>query len=357
MDSNIAARYYFEDNVLELEKHLVFRKNWYYVGLKNDLKNHNDFITHNIGGVPVLIQNLKGEVKAFLNVCSHRFSILQKEPMGNRALVCPYHGWSYDKNGIPTGIPKKPLFKDFSADELCQLKLQEYSIDVCGDFYFVCIDTPEQSLKDYLGDFYSEMEKISSSIGEACDINRMVINVNWKVIVENTLESYHVNLIHTNTFRKLGASGLIFNFTNSHSNWVAELATPEDSPQLAKVHKPFEDRHYKINGYIHFLIFPNLLVSSSYGTSFNLSLVSPVSASTTEFVSYVYLAKTNGQGGAMLSFYKESLIDFNRTVFKEDKDICEEVQKGVSHTMQNGVLSLEEKRVHFFQEEYIKKIS
>ena len=54
--------------------------------------------------------------------------------------------------------------------------------------------------------------------------------------------------------------------------------------------------------------------------------------------------------------YKQSLIDFNRKVFDEDKIICEEVQKGVVVTEQPGVLSLEEHRVHAFQENYIKQI-
>jgi hypothetical protein len=55
--------------------------------------------------------------------------------------------------------------------------------------------------------------------------------------------------------------------------------------------------------------------------------------------------------------YKESLIEFNRKVFDEDKQICEEVQKGVVIIDKPGVLSLEEERVHAFQNNYIKQIS
>ena len=59
---------------------------------------------------------------------------------------------------------------------------------------------------------------------------------------------------------------------------------------------------------------------------------------------------------ALIKCYKQSLIDFNRQVFDEDKTICEEVQKGVIITDKPGVLSLEEERVHAFQKIYMQQI-
>jgi len=59
---------------------------------------------------------------------------------------------------------------------------------------------------------------------------------------------------------------------------------------------------------------------------------------------------------ALIEGYKQSLIDFNRQVFDEDKTICEEVQKGVISTDKPGVLSLEEERVHAFQKIYMQQI-
>lgn len=356
MFSNIPPRYYFDEKIYELEKETIFHNNWIFACFKNDVSNPNDFVTKTIGKIPVVIQNMNGEVRAFMNVCSHRFSIIQCQEKGNRPLLCPYHGWAYNKEGIPTGIPKKPLFKEFSQEELCNLKLKEYKVEVCGDLYFVHINEPKSSLKDYLGDFYSHLENISAGKDELIDINKINIKSNWKVIVENTLESYHVNLIHSETFRKLGATGLEFKFTNSHSNWEADLALSENDSKLSKIHSCFAHRPYIINGYVHYLIYPNLLVSSSYGVSFNFSYMSPLSSGETSFTSYVFTAK-EGKKSTLINMYKESLIEFNRKVFDEDKQICEEVQKGVVIIDKPGVLSLEEERVHAFQNNYIKQIS
>lgn len=355
MFSNIPPNYYFDNKIYESEKETIFQNNWIFICFKNDVDKINDFVTKKIGKIPVVVQNMNGEVKAFINVCSHRFSILQGQEKGNRPLLCPYHGWAYNKEGVPTGIPKKPLFKDFTDKELCELKLKEYSLESCGDLYFIHINKPKNTLKEYLGDFYGQLESISKGKSELIDVNKIIINSNWKVIVENTLESYHVNLIHAETFRKLGAKGLLFKFTNSHSNWEAELGLSENDPKLSKIHNSFADRPYVIDGYTHYLIYPNLLISSSYGVSFNFSYVHPLSSGETEFTSYVFVAKQN-KNNALINLYKESLIEFNRKVFNEDKQICEEVQKGVIVTDKTGVLSLEEERVHAFQNTYIKQI-
>lgn len=356
MFSNIPPAYYFEKNIYESEKDSVFHNNWMFICFKSDLAKPNDFVTKKIGKIPVVIQNMNGEVKAFMNVCSHRFSLLQLQEKGNRALFCPYHGWAYNKEGIPTGIPKKPLFKEFSREELCELKLNEYKVEACGGLYFIHINEPKMSLKESLGEFYEQLENMSLSSYELIDTNRITIKANWKIIVENTLESYHVNQIHSETFAKLGAKGLVFKFVNAHSNWEADLALPEDDPKLAKIHGYFADRPYKINGYVHYLVYPNLLISSSYGVSLNFSHILPISNEETEFTSYVFIAEENKKS-ALVNSYKESLIDFNRKVFDEDKQICEEVQKGVVVIDKPGMLSLEEERVHAFQNTYIKQIT
>jgi len=352
MFSNIPPKYYFDNDIFNKEKEQIFHNNWIFVCFKNDISKHNDFITKKIGNIPVVIQNINGEIKAFMNVCSHRFSILQTEEKGNRALFCPYHGWSFDKEGIPNGIPKKPLFKDFSKQELCDLKLKEYNLELCGDLYFIHINEPKTTLKEYLGDFYSHILKISDGKDKLIDVNKINIKANWKILVENTLESYHVNLVHSDTFRKLGAKGLVFEFTGLHSNWKADLNLSENDPKLSKIHNNFKNRPYIIDGYIHYLIYPNLLISSSYGVSFNFSTITPTTPGETEFISNVFMSKSDQQS-VVVRLYEDSLIDFNRQVFDEDKKICEEVQKGAEVTDKPGVLSLEEERVHDFQNNYI----
>ena len=61
------------------------------------------------GDIPVLLTRASdGELRAFLNVCSHRGSIVVPEGTGNASrFTCPYHSWAYDNRGALLGIYKK----------------------------------------------------------------------------------------------------------------------------------------------------------------------------------------------------------------------------------------------------------
>ena len=357
MKAIIKPKEYFNKKILKKEEQKLFGTTWNFVCFTRDLLQENDFIATFIGSVPVVVQNIRGDIKAFKNVCSHRHSIIQVKDKGNRPLLCPYHGWAYDKKGIPKGIPKKPLF-NFTKQELECLKLKEYQLEICGSLVFVNVSENTTSLKEYLGGIYNEVEEITNAFGDLIDVNKITINANWKILVENTLESYHVNLIHEETFKKLEAEGINFTFTENHSVWDAPIKVKEDDKKLSRVHKPYQDRPYKIEGYKHLIVFPNILISSTYGISFNLSQIVPIDANSSLFTSYVFMTKSTSkeisQKTSLQLMYEKSLIEFNRKVFDEDKAICEKVQIGVQYSNYDGELSDEEQRVCEFQKVYKK---
>jgi phenylpropionate dioxygenase-like ring-hydroxylating dioxygenase large terminal subunit len=353
MKALIKPNEYFEKRTYENEKTNLFSQVWNFVGFTSDFKEINDFIVSSVSGTPVVVQNLKGTIRAFKNICSHRHSIIQTTQKGNRVLMCPYHGWAYNEKGIPNGIPKKPLFS-FTNEELECLKLEEYKIEICGSLVFVKIVKNDITLSDFLGDFYQEIEKMTNNFGDLIDINEIEIEANWKIIVENTLESYHVALIHSETFQKLGAQGLDFTFDKDHSLWDASILIKENEGKQTKIYKHYQKRDYKIEGYKHLIVFPNVLISSTYGVSFNLSHIIPISEGVTLFKSYVFVTKKaeEDKNEIIEKMFQDSLINFNRKVFDEDKVICQEVQKGVQYSTYDGQLSDEEMRVGHFQERY-----
>ncbi len=362
MNSQIAAKYYFDEEIFKSEQKKIFGQTWIFAAFLHDLQAHNDFVTLTINDIPIVVQNFKGTIKAFLNVCSHRFSIIQQEEFGNRPLQCPYHGWTYSNEGIPTGIPNKPLFKNYTHEEQCEMRLKEYKVEICGSLVFVTLVEEPIPLTQYLGDYYPQVEHLSSAFGRKIDVNSFVINANWKVIVENTMEGYHLPLVHKETLAKLipkaNIDELKFDFsTPPHSFGVTPLNVKESSKSLFYLHKPFHNRPWKFETYIHYLIYPTLLISSSYGTTFNATFLRPLTANSTLFVSNVFLSKLDeGYTHDDVSDYVNTAIAYNRQIFDEDKIACEGVQRGARVTSQPGALSLEEKRVSNFQEQYLSYI-
>jgi len=351
MKSIIKPNYYFSKEIFDKEKKYL-RTGWHYVGLKSELPNHNDFISLNVFGVPLVIQNFKGELKCFKNVCSHRFSIIQSEKCGNRALFCPYHGWAYNKKGVPSGIPKKPFFK-LNKDEIQNLKLKEFSIDFAGELIFANLGT-DFELIDFIGlKTFNLLSSFEIKKDLKIDENLMKIKANWKILVENTLEAYHVQLVHENTFQNLGISGTNFEFENNNSIWNGDI-DPTIYKTKSKIESIFKDRNYFSENYIHILLFPNILISTFKGQSYNISRITPNSADMTSFLSDVYIAPH--KESMLTDLYKKELIKFNRNVFNEDAVVCEGIQKVIEESEYDGILSEEEKRVEYFQKKYLNKL-
>lgn len=348
----IQPEHYHKHLVYEEEQSRIFESQWVFAGFLFNLQQENDFITTHVGKKSVVIQNIKGQLKAFLNVCSHRFSKIQCEAKGNRALICPYHGWAYDAKGLPLGIPRKPNFGTLTKEKLQELALEEYYLEICGQLVFVKRRADShQTLSEFLGNAYGILVQTSQAFGKLIDRNEMVVNANWKIVVENTLEAYHINQVHTTTFKPIFGEQKDFNKENIHTSIQVDLHT-----DFQKIESMYQSRPHKLNGYFHLYIFPNLTLASSYGSSFSLQHFVPLNANQTSFVSYVFQTKLESELSrkeqVMLNAMNESIVRFNRTVFEEDKYICEKVQEGVAMTNKLGILSTEEERVLEFHKAY-----
>ena len=345
---------YRDPVVLASEYERLFGRTWNFAGFTFDLANGNDYISAEVAGKPILVQNFEGKLGAFLNVCSHRFSEIRCEQKGNGPLRCPYHGWTYDAEGVPVGIPSRPRFDGLSEDVIRSLALRKYRVEVCGTLVFVSVDSTVPTLRQFLGEAWSRIEIMSSSFGELIDRNELDMECNWKIAVENTLESYHVGFIHPKTFKMLGTSGTDFQFEGMHSVWNAGVSETV-ARQMTKLEDILGSRPFRVKGYLHQLVFPALTIATTYGSSFALQQVAPRSATRTTFTSYVFATKLHREGDVKenaRAVINDSVVKFNRAVFLEDKAICEAVQRGIRNGVGTGQLSDEELRVADFQKSY-----
>jgi len=356
MNTLIHPLSYHDPAVFALEQKKIFGRIWCCVGFRHDVARHNDFISRDVGGQSVVVHNFNGTLRAFHNVCSHRFNRIHPGRGGNRPLQCAYHGWTYDEAGLPNAIPKRPRFDDLTPEKICSLRLQSWRVELCGSLVFVCHDPDGPTLRDFLGASFDPVEQMTGACGPQIDENVMLIHANWKVLVENTLESYHVGFIHPTTFSRLNAGEGTFAWQPPHSSWAAPLG-PRFVARMAKVMSLFESRPLKLDGYFHQLVFPNVTIATTQGTSFSVQFFEPVGPGQTRFTSVVFqtrLGEVSPGIQTAVEAMNASVRDFNRAVFNEDKTICEQVQLGAAETGQTGILSDEEKRVGDFQTHYIR---
>ncbi|KAA0593764.1 phenylpropionate dioxygenase-like ring-hydroxylating dioxygenase large terminal subunit [Azospirillum lipoferum] len=124
---------------------------WFHLCMADDLASPNAFATTRVGAVPLVAQNIKGRVVAFRNVCTHRFAVIHGEPAGCGPLRCPYHGWSFDADGVPVGLPFNPTDFQLEAGERRRLALHPASLAQCGRLVFVRVAADGPSLEEELG--------------------------------------------------------------------------------------------------------------------------------------------------------------------------------------------------------------
>lgn len=360
----IPRRAYYDDDVYAREQRTLFAREWQLAGFAGDLTAPNDYITAEVGGKSVVVQNFDGQLRALGNVCSHRFARIRCDAKGNGKLRCPYHGWIYDAEGIPYSIPSRPRFDDLQdRSEVAKLALRAYDVDRCGGLIFVRevqhraghgndVSTPP-TLREFLADAFPVVEQMSNALGSRVYDNVIDFKSNWKVAVENGLEAYHVGFVHENTFKTLGTSGMDFRFSGAHSAWLTgvEAQTAARMAKLAKLSR----MPAAMDGYIHQFIFPNLTISSVCGTAFGFQLLTPLSPGTTRLTGAVFLSVMEADANVttMVSdMLGSASARFTLDVAHEDRAVCEAVQLGLPESTQPGILSDEEERVYRFQEAY-----
>lgn len=144
---------------------------WFHLCAEDELASPNAFVTTRVGAVPLVAQNLKGRVVAFRNVCTHRFAVIHGEPSGCGPLRCPYHGWSFDADGVPVGLPFNPTDFQLDAEGRRRLALHPASLARCGRLVFVRVAADGPSLAEELGaDAFARLAALSDAFprrGEA----------------------------------------------------------------------------------------------------------------------------------------------------------------------------------------------
>lgn len=366
----IPPSHYSDPAIFAKEMDVLFRGTWQFAGFTFDLPNHNDFVTRDIGGKSVFIQNFNGELKAFSNVCAHRFNRLRHEESGNGPVRCGYHGWIYNEDGCPVGIPQKHLFEGRAENCGDGLHLIQWQLEVCGTLIFVLPAEAGPSLTAFLGEtVFDRVERISLALGRRLATLDFTIDGNWKVLVENGLDSYHVDAVHPNTYGTLGVAEYTYACDPPHTTvYAVNRTTTEKAKRRAEREgKVFAycltERPLKDESYSHLLVFPNLTITSFSGAMFVIQEFCPLTSTRTFtrfhvfFTSLPQLSQARQMAADLLA---ADFTAFITQVCGEDVDIIRGVHDGLADLDDdavNGVYGRDEIRVFEFQKAYQKVFS
>ena len=217
---------YLGSEYMEREWQRVWRGAWLLAGLVSDVQNPGDFFVFDLGREQVLITRSRdGRLRAFYNVCQHRGNRLVNVERGQVAnFRCAYHAWNYDLDGRLKGVPIEDRFKAPVPRE--ERSLVEVHVDLWDGFVFVCLGEPAAPLLEYLGPVvemlapyrFREMTLIEDqSVHHQC---------NWKAVVDNFSELYHVDFLHPQHQRMVDCcNDRVHLFAGGHTGLAVKGAT------------------------------------------------------------------------------------------------------------------------------------
>ncbi len=192
----LAPRYYTDPAVFEAERTSVFHASWIYMCHAGEVPEPGSMLPRTIHGEPlVVVRNREGELRAFHNVCQHRAMQVVKERCRRNVLQCPYHGWVYDLDGRLVGARRTAHLEAFDRTSLGLLPVRFAEID---SFVFVNIDGTAPPAEEIFGPVLADARACGvepAGLLKARHID-YEIRANWKVVIDNFVESYHTEVAH-----------------------------------------------------------------------------------------------------------------------------------------------------------------
>lgn len=252
----LPASVYTDEERWNRERELLFGKVPLAAALAGELTRPGDWKLFEPPGTSIiLVRGDDGVVRGFRNACRHRGAVVVEQPRGTgRNFTCPYHSWTYDRQGTLIGVPQAKTF-----DGLCrqQRGLRPVSVEERAGLIWVLPDSHGDrfDLDGHLGEFAAELERWN--LGELHFFEQRVHRVpaNWKLAIDTFTEAYHIPNLHKNSVGLLAAGGLTVcaQFGKHHRQAVAMKHLKDIADPSSERWAPFSDGAI---GFVY-LVFPN----------------------------------------------------------------------------------------------------
>ncbi len=341
IEMTLPSSWYLNEDIFTLEREHIFLKEWLSVGRDEDWANNGDSKTIDIMGESIIIvRNHEGQLRAFYNVCVHRGARICKsdDDLGpdrlplkggvikGKHIMCPYHSWTYDLNGKLLAAPNMTEEMGFEKDKI---HLHPVLIDTWGGFVFINLSPetapPFEHHIKFVKETYSNYPLADLRVAKTIHYE---IDCNWKVICENYNECYHCGPVHPElckivpAFKQDGGAGLDWERGVPHREG-ADTFTFTGTTTRRAFPGLNEDEQTRHKGE---LLYPNMFLSFAKD-HVAVFIFTPLSAGKTNLDCHFLFEPYEMDKP---EFDGSDAIDFWHLVNRQDWNICERVQQGMS---------------------------
>ncbi|WP_164844093.1 aromatic ring-hydroxylating oxygenase subunit alpha [Croceicoccus ponticola] len=187
---------YVDADWARVERKAIFTEMPLLAGFGVDIPEAGDKLLFEATGVPILVVRAgDGRVNAFLNMCTHRAAKLVTECTRSKKMTCRFHAWTFDLEGMLTGMPAKESFAGIAkADRgLIRVPVVEWAGMI---FVKPRPGDDEIDIEAFLADFAPEVAQLEFERMRLVKATRLEIDANWKYALDTYGEAYHFNSLH-----------------------------------------------------------------------------------------------------------------------------------------------------------------
>jgi carnitine monooxygenase subunit len=226
--TTMPAPFFFDAGIFAEERAQIFMRCWHLVGHVNEFREPGSFVVQDIFEQSVVVTaGNDGAIHAWHNVCRHRGNRLMTERRGKVGAVlrCQYHSWCYNLDGGLRAAPRTEHIADFSKADW---GLRQVRMEVFAGWVFVTLEDAAPAVATLADGAEAEMRRFLPDMDdvELVQETDVIVDANWKVIQENSIEGYHFDLsgpVH----KELAALIDFENYTlTAHDQWWTYIGPP-----------------------------------------------------------------------------------------------------------------------------------
>ncbi|OVZ66436.1 MULTISPECIES: aromatic ring-hydroxylating dioxygenase subunit alpha [unclassified Pigmentiphaga] len=352
--SQLPGELYCSKQVAQLEKDRIFLHTWLCIGREEQIPNPGDYFTQSIAGEPFIVsRDDNGNVSAFLNMCLHRGVPVASGHGNARGFRCPYHAWNYDIKG---NLRAAPYMGKSTMTSTEGYRLKPIQLQLWRGWIFISFNDNPLGFTEFIEPYERELWWFRTEQCRSAEKVVLEVNCNWKLLVENLIDIYHVPVIHKTSFGsflKTDRNAIEFELL-PRGGWIYE--------QEARPHSKDGEPLFPILPWLEGMssstsikagIFPNLNLSLR-ADSLRMWQVWPVAVDKTEIHLYSLFPYAVFERPDFQTRYEEYKDFIVHAITDEDGPMVVELQKAVnSRFYKPGQMSHLEGAVHHLMNYYL----
>lgn len=330
---------YTSQAIFDAEMRRYRNEHWLYLGHESEIPKPGDYVVRELAQRSLIFcRDAEGEIRVFLNACPHRGTVVCRQPAGNaKFFTCFYHGFTFSNSGPLVSFGGDDDPKAYPSDFRDTMRLRPVAqIESYRGFVFISFNSKSSPLNDHLGAVTEHLDLIVDQGSKGVEVVKgthiYASNCNWKLAVENALDSPHFFSTHQTFIDWRKSTG--FHAEDPQRTWadlgnghIAEIDSgyygrsglcwepawgEEERVRIEGVRRELDERlgeerarrvyDESRNTYV----FPNLIIFDFIGISFRV--IEPVSPGVTRFTAYEF--GVVGESAAARKRRLDNLITF-----------------------------------------------